>query len=76
MPSSYSNPRTFGWFPLAGQRHAVYRQDHYIPRGTPMQCLCGVTHPRGASGDEEWLWPTCHQCWDKTCELEGLHPRR
>ncbi|MGH3829986.1 MAG: zinc finger protein [Pseudonocardiaceae bacterium] len=76
MPTSYFNPRTFGWFPLAGQRHAIELEDRRVLRGKPMRCLCGVAYPRGASGDEEWLWPTCQQCWDKTCEIEDLHPSR
>ncbi|MGH3813997.1 MAG: zinc finger protein [Pseudonocardiaceae bacterium] len=45
----------------AGQRHAIDRRDRNV-LGTPMRCLCGVTHPRGTDGDREWLWPTCEQC--------------
>jgi hypothetical protein len=74
MISSYISPRTFSWFPLAGQRHAIDRRDRHVLRGIPMRCLCGVTHPRGPDGDIEWLWPTCPQCWDETCKLVGLHP--
>lgn len=76
MPTSYTEPRSFVWFPLAGQRHAIHRQDRNVPLGTPMRCLCGATHPRGADGEGEWLWPTCEQCWDETCIIVGLRPRR
>ncbi len=75
-PVPYSNPRTFVWFPLAGQRHAIDQRDRNVPLGAPMRCLCGVAHPRGAEGDMEWLWPTCEQCWDETCIIVGLRPRR
>jgi zinc-finger len=74
MIPSYMSPRTFSWFPLAGQRHAIDRRDRHVLRGRPMRCLCGVTHPRGPDGDIEWLWPTCPQCWDETCKLVELHP--
>lgn len=77
IPSTpYQSPRPFVWFPLAEQRHAIDRRDRNVPLGTPMRCLCGVTHPRGVDGDMEWLWPTCEQCWDKTCEIVGIRPRR
>ncbi|MGH3937395.1 MAG: zinc finger protein [Pseudonocardiaceae bacterium] len=67
--------RSFVWFPLAGQRHAIDRHDRYVPGGEPMRCLCGATHPRGADGNIEWLWHTCGQCWDETCRIVGLRPR-
>ncbi|MBV9163150.1 MAG: hypothetical protein JO281_16695 [Pseudonocardiales bacterium] len=76
MSASYTNPRTFDWFPLAGQRHAIHQRDRNVPRGTPIRCLCGATYPRGDHGDIEWLWPICQQCWDETCRLVGLRPRR
>ncbi|MGI9064338.1 MAG: zinc finger protein [Pseudonocardiaceae bacterium] len=73
-PSPESHP--FAWFPLAGQRHAIDRRDRNVPVGSPMRCLCGVTHQRGADGDMEWLWPTCARCWDEACRIVGLRPRR
>lgn len=73
--SPYPEPQSFVWFPLAGQRHAINRDDRNVPRGAPMRCLCGVTHPRGPDGDrEKTLWPTCTQCWDQACIIAGLRP--
>lgn len=66
--------RPFVWYPLAGQRHAIDRDDRNARLGEPMRCLCGVSHPRGADGDSERLWPTCQQCWDETCAIVGLNP--
>jgi zinc-finger len=68
--------RPFVWFPLAGQRHAIDRRDRNVRLGAPMRCLCGISHPRGADGDSERLWPTCQQCWDETCAIVGLRPRQ
>ncbi|MCA1671337.1 MAG: hypothetical protein LC799_03740 [Actinobacteria bacterium] len=70
----YPESHPFTWFPLAGQRHAIDRRDRNVPIGTPMRCLCGATHPRGADGDSEWLWPTCEACWDEACRIVGLRP--
>ncbi|MGH3937621.1 MAG: zinc finger protein [Pseudonocardiaceae bacterium] len=66
----------FVWFPLSGQRHAIDRRDRNVPLGTPMRCLCGVSYPRGADGDMEWLWKTCERCWDETCSIVGVGRRR
>lgn len=70
IPHSISHP--FVWFPLAGNRHAINREDQHVSRGEPMRCLCGATHPRGAEGTMEWLWRTCEQCWDETCRIVGV----
>ncbi|MBV9011180.1 MAG: hypothetical protein JO272_03880 [Pseudonocardiales bacterium] len=64
----------FFWFPLAGARHAVDGRDRNVRIGALMRCLCNATHPRGASGDLEWLWPTCQKCWNETCIIVGLRP--
>jgi hypothetical protein len=72
--SSYVYPRPFVWYPLQGQRHAINQQDRNVSLGEPMRCLCGAIHPRGASGDTEWLWPTCQECWDQACIIVGLRP--
>jgi hypothetical protein len=66
--------RPFVWFPLAGQRHAIDRDDRNVRLGVPMRCLCGASHPRGDDGDGEWSWPTCQQCWDETCAIVELNP--
>ncbi|MGH3545529.1 MAG: zinc finger protein, partial [Mycobacteriales bacterium] len=58
LPARYPASHPFAWFPLSGQRHAIDRRDRNVPLGTPMRCLCGVTYPRGADGDIEWLWQT------------------
>ncbi|MCA1606111.1 MAG: hypothetical protein LC775_11715 [Acidobacteria bacterium] len=65
----YPEPHPFVWFPLAGQRHAIDRQDRHVPLGQPMRCLCGTAHPRGAEGKAEWLWPTCERCWEEACRI-------
>ena len=44
-PAPYPKSHPFAWFPLAGQRYAIDRRDRNIPVGSPMRCLCGVTHP-------------------------------
>lgn len=64
--------RPFVWFPLAGQRHAIYRKDRHVAVGEPMRCLCGAVHPRGPSGATETLWPTCVRCWDEACRYIGI----
>lgn len=75
MPAQ--SQRTFVWFPLAGKRHAINQSDHNVALGAPMHCLCGATHPRGPDGEmERTLWPTCQRCWDETCIIVGLRPRR
>jgi hypothetical protein len=75
-PAPHIEPRSFEWFPLGGRRHAIDRQDRYVPLGAPMRCLCGITYPRGPDGDSErTLWPTCQQCWNETCIIVGLRPR-
>ncbi|MBA3574384.1 MAG: hypothetical protein H0W37_05335 [Pseudonocardiales bacterium] len=74
-PAPYPKSHPFAWFPLAGQRHAIDRRDRNMPVGSPMRCLCGVTHPRGADGDMEWLWPTCERCWDEACRIVGVRRR-
>ncbi|MGH3903171.1 MAG: zinc finger protein [Pseudonocardiaceae bacterium] len=71
-PGPYPDPRPFVWFPLAGQRHAIDRRDRNVPLDTPMRCLCGATHPRGADGEMEWLWRTCELCWDQACKIVGV----
>lgn len=76
VPAPYPEPQPFVWFPLAGQRHAIDRRDRNVPLGSPMRTLCGGTHPRGPDGDMEWLWPTCLPCWDETCMIVGIRPRR
>ena len=73
-PTSYTEPQSFVWFPLAGQRRAIDRQDHHVPLGAPMRCLCGGAHPRVLDGDIEWLWPTCPSCWNQTCIIVGFRP--
>lgn len=75
-PSPYPRSHPFTWFPLAGRRHAIDRRDRNVPRGEPMRCLCGVSHPRGPEGDGEWLWPTCQLCWDEACRIVGLPERK
>jgi hypothetical protein len=72
----YWESHPFVWRPLAGQRHAIDRKDRTVPLGESIQCLCGERHPRGPEGEVEWLWPTCKRCWDLTCEIVGLRPRR
>jgi zinc-finger len=74
VPHSESHP--FVWFPLARQRHAIDQQDRNVPLGALTRCLCDDTYPRGTDGDTEWLWPTCKQCWNETCVIVGLRPRR
>jgi hypothetical protein len=74
-PVPYPESHPFAWFPLTGQRHAIDRRDRNIPVGSPMRCLCGVTHLRGADGDMEWLWPTCERCWDEACRIVGVRRR-
>jgi hypothetical protein len=77
MSTLYQEPRPFVWFPLAGQRHAIDRRDRNVPIDAPMRCLCGDTHPRRQDADAEWpLWPTCEVCWEETCKIVGLRPRR
>ncbi|MBV9140406.1 MAG: hypothetical protein JO115_05740 [Pseudonocardiales bacterium] len=66
----------FVWYPLAGQRHAIDRQDRAVPLGSPMRTLCGSAHPRRTAGDTEWLWPTCQPCWDQACTILGIPPHR
>jgi hypothetical protein len=74
-PSPYPEPHPFVWFPLEGKRHAIDRHDRNVPRGAPMHCLCGATHPRGPDSDlEGTIWPTCPQCWDQACIIVGLRP--
>ncbi|MCA1708951.1 MAG: hypothetical protein LC808_39015 [Actinobacteria bacterium] len=72
VPVLQSESHPFAWFPLAGQRHAIDRRDRNVPIGSPMRCLCSVTHPRGADGDIDWLWPTCERCWDEACRIVGV----
>lgn len=76
MSEPFSELQTFAWFPLAGQRHAIDRRDRNVPLGEPMRCLCDAKHPRGPDGDMEWLWRTCEACWEETCKIVGLRPRR
>ncbi len=64
--------RPFVWFPLTGHRHAIDRNDHTVPLGDPMHCLCGATYPRGAEGTLEWLWKTCELCWEKACKIVAM----
>lgn len=73
--SLFPAQRTFTWFPLAGQRHAIDQRDRTVPLGSPMRCLCEATLPRGPEGDMEWLWPTCPPCWEQTCIVVGLRSR-
>lgn len=54
-PVPYFAPRPFVWFPLARQRHAIDHRNRDVKRGAPMRRLCGVTHPRDADSDIEWL---------------------
>lgn len=62
--------RPFVWFPLAGKRHAIVRDDRQVEVGEAMRCLCGDTHPRGVVGDMEWvLWKTCAGCWEEACRV-------
>ncbi|MGH3753181.1 MAG: zinc finger protein [Pseudonocardiaceae bacterium] len=68
--------RPFAWFPLAGHRHAIDRRDRHVPLDTPMHCLCGAVHPRGAEGDMEWLWETCEACWGEACRIVGGRKER
>jgi hypothetical protein len=68
--------RPFAWYPLAGQRHAIHKQDRTARPGAPIHCLCGATHPHSPAGDAEWLWPTCLPCWEQTCIIVGIHLRR
>jgi hypothetical protein len=74
MGTPYTETHPFVWMPLAGQRHAINRQDRHLPLGTPLPCLCSAIHPREAAGDREWLWPTCEQCWMEACKIVGLRP--
>lgn len=77
MPSPHPEPQPFVWFPLNGARHAINRDDRYVPLGDPMRCLCGATHPRGPDGErEKTLWPTCQKCWNQACIIAGLRPRQ
>jgi hypothetical protein len=76
VPALYPEPHPFSWFPLAGQRHAIDRRNRKVPLDSPMRTLCGATYPRGQDGDMEWLWPTCQPCWDETCIIAGIRPRR
>ena len=73
-PGPFPDPRPFVWFPLAGLRHAIDRRDRNVPLDTPMRCLCGATHPRGADGEMEWLWRTCEPCWEQACKIVGIRP--
>lgn len=68
-PMSQLQSHPFAWFPLAGLRHVINREDRHVPLGAPMRCLCGAIHPRGPEGDMEWLWRTCSDCWDKACAI-------
>ena len=72
----YPASHPFIWFPLAGQRHAIDRRDRNVSAGSPMRCLCGVTHPRRGESKMEWLWPTCERCWEETCRIVGVGGRR
>lgn len=77
VPPPHPEPYPFVWFPLNRERHAIDRRDRNVPRGTPMRCLCGQTHPRGPDSDlEKTLWPTCQKCWNETCIIAGLRPRQ
>jgi len=76
VPAPYPESHPFVWFPLAGQRHAIDRQDRNVSVSAPMRCLCGSTHPRGAESKMEWLWPTCERCWDEACKIVGVRERR
>jgi hypothetical protein len=55
VSTQYWNPRTFEWFPLAGQRHAIDVRDRHVPLGAPMRCLCGGHHPPSPDGGIERL---------------------
>jgi len=68
--------RPFVWFPLAGQRHVIDQRDRNVPVGAPMRCLCDSTHPRGAEGKREWLWPTCERCWEEASRIVGVRRRQ
>ncbi len=62
--------RSFVWFPLSGQWHAIIRGDRQVALGEPMRCLCGAVHPHEVVGDREWLpWKTCEQCWEEACRI-------
>ena len=71
----YPESHPFAWFPLAGQRHAIDRRDRNVSVGSPMWCLCDVTHPRGGESKMEWLWPTCEGCWEEACRIVGVRGR-
>lgn len=76
FPTDWSSEqRPFVWFPLAGERHAVFRKDRQVPVGEPMRCLCGAVHPRAATEVTDWMWPTCVRCWEEACKVAGLRRR-
>ncbi|MGH8571064.1 MAG: zinc finger protein [Gammaproteobacteria bacterium] len=77
MDEIFPAPRVFWWLPVAGQRHAIRECDRTAPTGEPVHTLCGTTHDRPAPPtDAEWLWRTCESCWNETCKIVDVRPRR
>jgi hypothetical protein len=56
----YTNPRTFDWFPLAGQRHAIHRQDRHVPPGTPMRASAMPPTPEAPTATQNGFGPPAH----------------
>ena len=64
--------RSFFWWPITGNRHAVGIRDRDLPYGEPVGTLCGKRLKRAPVTDLDWLWPTCSACWSATAALVGL----
>ncbi|HKR49682.1 MAG TPA: zinc finger protein [Pseudonocardiaceae bacterium] len=68
----FPEPRTFFWWPIDGQRHAVRIRYQDLPYGELVGTLCGKQLKRASAGDLEWLWSTCPACWTITAARVGL----
>lgn len=63
----------FRWWPVDGGRHAIPSE---LDAGDEGETLCGVPVRYSARrlSEEQWLWPTCKNCW-KTVLQPGYVPR-
>lgn len=77
VPRALPRPQRypFVWYPLAGQRHAIDRNDAQKPMGEAVRTLCGQVHPRIPVDELKWLWCTCEPCWEAACQMIGIERR-
>ena len=70
--STFPEPQSFFWLPIAGQRHAAGIGNRDVPCGKLIGTLCGQQLKRAPVTDLEWLWPTCPACWSAAAARVGL----